>query len=314
MMRRVLADPPPPRRGFTVVELLVVISVIALLLALILPAVQSSREAARKVRCANNLKQIGLALHAFETREGHFPVGGPLSPQGRLTADLDLPALAKELLLAESRGAFRMSGAGSSSGEPGTFTGALTPAVFRCPSDAGGPGGANYAGNFGTGVRTAGFDGLFYFLDPTAWGVPQFLKPAHVKDGLSNTAAFAEILTGDFASTDPRRRIVLIESGLSGPGLAEGCMRSDAAAFAVNWPGSPWFTGGVATLYNHVLPPNGPNCLSGGSSADSAITAASAHRGGAFVLLADGAVRFTVSAVDPAVWAALGSRAGGEAF
>lgn len=64
-------------RGFTLVELLVVITIIGILIALLLPAVQAAREAARKAQCSNNLKQFGLALHSFHEKYNHFPIGQP---------------------------------------------------------------------------------------------------------------------------------------------------------------------------------------------------------------------------------------------
>ncbi|MGH7199351.1 MAG: DUF1559 domain-containing protein, partial [Planctomycetaceae bacterium] len=196
------------------------------------------------------------------------------------------------------------------------------PPLFLCPSDpvAGtsigrqGCGGSNYVGNFGSGVRRDGFNGMFLFLQPKAWGTPDHIRPQHVSDGLSNTAMLSEVLLED-GSTDRLRNLWELSQQFIGSEefdeFVAACENVDVeSAQSLGGPGSPWAKGSAgSSLYCHVLPPNRPSCENGPYGA---YTAASHHRNGVNVLYADGAVRFISEDVDRGVWRAFGSRDGAD--
>ena len=204
----------PCRRAFTLVELLVVVAILALLVGLLMPAVQSAREAARRVSCANNLRQCGVAALSFVQSQGGFPhtggVNSALPPQtGRDAWGFGwgwqlLPYL-EQLPLFNSDWTFVQTQAVPtyfcpSRRPPVAIQGGYWPLWTHLPR-----GMLDYAGNGGTDMygyanATGGPPGNGAFVQHRAiWP----LTPAHVRDGLSNTLLFGEkCMNIRFCTTD----------------------------------------------------------------------------------------------------------------
>ncbi len=287
------------RPGLTMIELLVVIAIIGVLVALLLPAVQMAREAARRTQCSANLHQIGVAFSHRVSRSGGTPRG-----LAGLLNQLEQTTLAQ--MPRDTTGA-----------TPDAQTTRSTAiAVFLCPSDRGPPGlsgggGTDYAGNGGVGFTPTGR------MRNGAFGASINEFP----DGLSNTAAVAEWLRGSgdpqlrdpkrsvFATTQPRTRPTDL-----GPFGSE-CHGLDPllAQVAPLGKGLDWTRDGFGyTMYNHVLGINDHTCTNGGLVNQGAWTAASAHPSGANILFADGHVSFVKGSIALPTWQALGTRNGGE--
>jgi len=324
------ADPMRPasrRTAFTLVELLVVIAIIGVLVGLLLPAVQSARESGRRVSCANNLKQVGLALQNHTQQFGHFPHGmetwvndaGPLDSQGRGGANMRwswfvrlLPFVEQQPLYDQQWGYYSgidwyTTNYCSYDALPGKAT--AVP-MFMCASDPANPKvetGLGWPGN------QQGFHGNYVLnagntsFNPT--GPPSSAKlngvvfprssitPAHIRDGLSNTLISSEIvLVPDARGTwdDVRGRYHnAIHAGAFFSTLyTPNTSVPDAFPYGLNTvPKAPY----LETTTNII------------------VSARSHHAGGGVGAgMADGAVKFVSDAVDAEIWRAAGSRAGRE--
>lgn len=305
------------RSGVSLIEVLVVLGLIALLLALTLPAVQSARMSARRMTCQNHLRQLALGVAEYEATHGTLPGNGCIvACNSWLCAILpfvELPGLATRANLPMSP---------IFPDNPYQMDEARRPVpLFRCPSDvttipAEALWPTSYCGNEGTGLLSDGYNGLFRPCRPYSRNREELIGPvrlAEVTDGLSNTALATEWLTGLEPRT--RNRVVwrLDKSYSSVPEMAEACQSLPADPAQLGWEstfrGQTWTCFGISnTLYNHALPPNRPSCSNNGAIFQGVITAASQHPGGVNVAYADGRVVFVSHDIDAQVWRAQGSR------
>lgn len=333
-------------RGYTLIELLVVIAIIGILAALIIPAVQSARETARRLQCVNNLKQIGLALQSYVAYAGCYPspeepvLFGPgnralnepvcASPFTKMLPQLEQPALFNAVN-------FLCSLSLPASLETNSTVMQTTLAVVLCPSDAPRPvpGYARTNLRFNLGTTPNAIVGLKYAgCLEGAFVCGGLFTPADFLDGLSQTAAASERLQGDWRKDaismgDYR----ILPSSVGDPSWGElqwaisKCASPEPAAVIESRAGESWFVIGYHfTEYNHCTAPNsamldcavdgphGTEDFHGRTLSTGVFAARSAHPGGVNVLMMDGSARFIKNTIGINVWRALGSRTGGEAI
>jgi len=313
------------RHGFTLVELLVVIAIIGVLVALLLPAVQSAREAARRSKCINNLKQIAIATHNYENSFRTFPIGAydccygtwllallPYIEQGSLYQQYVRPG-AMEGFGGVNGGDIRY---GSTQNLPVTRT---QIASYWCPSDTksanlsviNGVTFHNYVSNYGNTVRgrlnSQGviFGGAPFILviNPmkvpgfvTDQKYPQVVKFADVTDGMSTTLMFSETVQGKGGD-------------LRGFGWWGG--GSHFETFLIPNSPLPDRTEQSCTPTVKLNPPC-VNRVVGDPDLEETIAARSRHPTGVHVAMCDGSTHFVSNNVDLATWRALGTASNGD--
>ncbi len=304
-------------RAYTLIEVLVVVAVVGVLAGLLIPAVQSARESARRAQCANNLKQLGLALNSYESASSVFPQG--LNGAGYSPHAVLLPFLEQKPLF-DSLNFLSDAVKGTLIEYGSNLTVFMTSlAVFHCPSDllqSGAPGQTNYACNGGVGSFWLGFNGLF--VDNAIPSHPS-IGFSSVRDGASHTAAAAEWVIGRFEEMNPRGIVFRTET-FSAPDEFEpfvsACQGQSipGAGFSAWSKSAQWLIGGYDnTLLNHNLAINGHSCTVNGFINAGTWTAGSRHAGnGANTLFLDGHVQFIRDSIDLATWRALSTRSGGE--
>ena len=303
------------RKGFTLVELLVVIAIIGVLVALLLPAVQAAREAARRMQCQNNLKQIGLGLHNYHDTFNRFPPGqwnnfySNDAPWIRgCWVQPTLPYLEQKNLYEVYEGSLKTNGNWA----------LLCPnkdTIIRtliCPSDGNSPktrtrdtntvnGVAgtmqglhtNYVVCSGSTAYVSGglsLNGMFY--------TKSFLRMADVVDGTSNTLMASEIC-------------VVPDTGTANDLRGRYCN---------SWEGNSWFTTlnppntsvRDTQVYQGISLKQAPQTTIANNGTQ-ALYARSYHPAGVSAILGDGSVRFVSNSINAAVFKSLGTRNGGEA-
>jgi prepilin-type N-terminal cleavage/methylation domain-containing protein/prepilin-type processing-associated H-X9-DG protein len=341
-------------RAFTLIELLVVIAIIGVLIALLLPAVQAAREAARRSQCTNNLKQIGLGLHNYHATNNCFPMASANATgntgMGLSNSDNHGPSVLLFLLgymeqqplyNAYNHDAGAVIGAAAVHTVINSTCFLSQVGTYLCPSDSGSNvfrQGTNYncslgpQFNFYSTITTSAGAGVGMFAHRAAYGIRDCL------DGTSSTIAFGEALIGDNSaavrnngeyyncvawptgSNTGRGSGVDMVMPLAANNLNNYIQACNAARASntgeQNARNSYWASGrmGQGPITGTLTTPNSKHADCTNTSQCGLLAMRSRHPGGVNVLLSDGSVRFIKDSVNQNTWWALGSKAGREAL
>ena len=298
------------KKGFTLVELLVVIAIIGILVALLLPAVQAAREAARRMQCGNNMKQIGLAMHNYHDVYKNFPAGSWGCCWG--TWMIAIQPFMEQRQLFEQYSFHRKWG--NPAPDDQRYSSAVNLPVTRtrlqahtCPSDMKNAPisnitSHNYAANFGnTGYAApATLNGVRYDQAPFAYiggtaDLGKIVGLASILDGTSNTMMVAEVLQG------------------LGSDLRGFVWWGDASSFSAYLTPNSALPDRIYTAgYCQNLPLRNLPCAVSSATDPTMFAARSRHPGGVQVTLCDASTRFVSSTIALNTWRAIGSSQGGE--
>jgi prepilin-type N-terminal cleavage/methylation domain-containing protein/prepilin-type processing-associated H-X9-DG protein len=293
------------RGAFTLIELLVVIAIIAILIGLLLPAVQKVREAANRMKCSNQLKQWGLAMHNYHDTNGQLPIGARNNPRQTWTMHLwafvEQDNLARQNIITNH---FYVP-PGTIGGTLNGLTGAKVK-LYYCPSDFGSdldsPSAyyqrrrGNYVVNWGNVLYDTapapGSRGPFSHVNGNR-STPSTTTMANITDGTSNTLLMSETIMAKSKDDNDWR----------------GDIQNDDGVFKFMTLNTPNST--AADVVNWAILDNDPKTpVSTAGSQHSA--ARSRHANGVNVALADGSIRFVNNSINSSVWRALGTMEGGE--
>jgi prepilin-type N-terminal cleavage/methylation domain-containing protein/prepilin-type processing-associated H-X9-DG protein len=327
------------KKGFTLIELLVVIAIIAVLIGLLLPAVQKVRGAAARIKCANNMKQIGLAMHSYMDANDGLPPNGVFVYSGSAVVQTSpWSAMARILPYIEQENLFRnIDFTTGYSTQPGISSKRV--GTYICPAEVNDRGSGtdpaygnknwtlNYTVNLGSwAVLTNKARGML--PGDGAFRSNRGYRPGDFTDGMSNTLGIAEVKSytvrvsgaNNTAVLNGSRPVPTAPADVStGFGFGLGTFDPTKNTHV------EWVDGKVhETGFTTTFPPNTVVAYSGydvdfvsATEANlgdtyAAVTSRSYHLGGVNVVLMDGSVRFVNNSISLPTWRALGSRAGGE--
>lgn len=291
------------RAGATVVEILVVISTIALLLSLLIPAVVSARSSARNVQCQNNLKNLGLALHNFEGTRKRFPDYAFVKDKNSYSFSVHvqlLPYLEQDAI-------YQRLNFQKVAGHPENIAiiREAKNAVFRCAESHTDHVGTSYLGNCGTGLNADLSRRQDGFL------IRGGARTSDIVVGLANIVAFAEC--APLASTPQNSGLLVLNDEIATFGqyqsFTASCRAATPGELNRSPIGVPWSLGGeVASVYQHIFRLTENSCWASGPGTVSIGTANSPHAAQVNAVRGDGSVSGFSKSMDRDVWIRLGSR------